>query len=145
MAERKFRFVVEFGLHCFTRGLNKHIKEIWNATNEALAYSDSREKRIFCFNRYDLSLKLPDHIKNMPSFPCYHTGKGNFFTVRTETSSGQEVELEIYFNVSRETKRKLRLYIASAYVRDDTYKSQRPPENKIGFFTIAYRTKIKKR
>ncbi|ERH41339.1 TPA: hypothetical protein SLD83_001719 [Legionella pneumophila] len=50
--EIRYAFVIEFGLHCFTRGLNTHIKETWQNIDPELIYSDSREQRIFCFSRY---------------------------------------------------------------------------------------------
>lgn len=121
-------------MHCFTRGLNGHIRETWQAIEEELIYSDAREKRIFCFSRYQLSFLLPEIAKQLDYRSCFHTGKGNFFTI--ELSDQQEYE--IYFKVSKSGKGLLRLFIESAYVRDKEHSSSRPKKKKISFFVIAY-------
>ncbi|AWN74922.1 hypothetical protein A6J39_007770 [Legionella anisa] len=75
-----------------------------------MIYSDPREKRIFCFSRYTLSYLLPDIAKQIDRGACFHTGKGNFFTIETPNQQ----EYEIYFKVSKSGKGLLRLFIESA-------------------------------
>src|ERR1051325_11560567 len=64
------------GLHCFTRG-----RDEWENPDRSLLYSDTRETRIFDFQRYQLSIYLPRIVDELQKRKCYHTGKGNFFTV----------------------------------------------------------------
>ena len=68
--EKRYDFVIEFGLHCFTRGLNSHTQETWQAIEPELIYSDSRENRIFCFSRYELSYLLPEIAKQIDHRSC---------------------------------------------------------------------------
>ena len=54
---RVYKVDVEFSLHCFTRGARKG-----EVPDAALLYSDSRETRIFDFQRYELSKRLPEIV-----------------------------------------------------------------------------------
>lgn len=125
--EQRFRFVVKFSLHCFAA-------EIKNGDDPALAYSDNRETRTFCFDRYRLSHHLPDIIRDIGAKRCSHTGKGNFFIVELIDDEGNQVEYEIYFDVTK--GKPMELFIQSAYVRDDT--TYRPKTKKISFYVIAH-------
>ncbi len=132
--ERPYLFDIAFGLHTFTRGIKKG-----EIPNNNLLYRDSREKRVFCFDRYELSKKLPGIVQFLGERHCYHTGHGNFFTVELTGSEGQTQHYEIYFEASRSSKKgRLNLFVQSAYVRDDI-KSQ-PKTKKINFYVIAFKT-----
>jgi len=120
--------------------LNTHIKETWRVVDDELVYSDSREKRIFCFSRYTLSYLLPDIAKQINCKTCFHTGKGNFFTIETPNQQ----EYEIYFKVSKSDNGFLRLFIESAYVRDNLHKSSQPKKKKISFYVIAHNVQANK-
>lgn len=74
---------------------------------------------------------------------CFHTGKGNFFTIRLESDTGVVGEYEIYFNVTK-SGAKMRLYVESAYIRDDEHNSSQPKKKKINFFVIAHNRKENK-
>ncbi len=139
--EREYAFVVEFSSHCFTRGPNKHRGETLNDVDRALHYKDSRDTRIFCFQRYKLSHRLPDIAREITYKSCYHTGKGNFFVVELVNDNDEKQEYEVYFKVSRASKGKLRLYIESAYIRDSQHGSSQPIRKKIKFFVIAFNVK----
>lgn len=141
--ERRYPFIVEFGLHCFTKAPNKHQGETLDDYDAALFYADSRETRIFCFSRYQLSLLLPEIAKDISVRNCYHTGKGNFFTIELTDESGNKQEYEVYFNVTRSSG-KLRLFVESAFVRDDEHGSSQPKKKKINFFVIAHNRKLNK-
>ena len=62
-----------------------------------LEYSDNRESRTFCFDRYRLSFHLPDIIRNIHTKQCNHSGKGNFFIVELVTDEDKPVE---YFTLT---------------------------------------------
>jgi hypothetical protein len=125
---------VSFSLHCFTRG-NREGEQ----PDPELLYSDSRETRIFDFQRHELSKQLPGIVQNLPRRKCYNTGKGNFFTVELVGDQGQQIEYDIFFAASRSTRKGLVLFVQSAYVRDGQHGS-RPQAKPIGFNVILYNT-----
>ena len=128
---------VIFSLHCFTRGL-----AVGDDVNGVWAYSDSRETRIFDQSRYECSKRLQAIIKELPKSPCFHTGHGNFFTVRLLNEvSGIDECYEVYFKASRSGTKPARvnLFVESAYVRDRAH-ANRPAKKKISFFVILHNT-----
>jgi hypothetical protein len=83
-----------------------------------------------------LSHHLPGIIAVLAKRKCYHTGRGNFFTVEVVDDAGNRVEYEVYFNAYRSIGR-LNLVVQSAYVRDWAH-SNRPHTKPIGFNIILY-------
>jgi hypothetical protein len=81
---------------------------------------------------------LPEIARTISERKCYHTGKGNFFTIDLQLDDSEKFEYEIYFQISRAKKGKLRLFVESAYIRDDEHSTSSPQKNKIGFFVIAF-------
>jgi hypothetical protein len=142
--EKRYKFIIEFSFHCFTRGPNKHKGEKLEDVDSSLHYSDSRDKRIWCFDRYKLSFFLPDIARGVSQKKCYNTGKGNFFLIDLVESDGSISEYEVYFKVTRAGKGVLRLYVESAYIRDAEHGSAQPKKKKIRFFVIAYNVQKKK-
>jgi hypothetical protein len=122
-----------FGLHCFTRGLPRGAQQ----PNPALLYADSREKREFDFQRYELSKRLPAIVETLPRRKCFHTERGNFFCIDLVDDQGKHIEYDIFFAASRSSKGGLNLFVQSAYVRDT---SNRPHKKPIGFFVILFNT-----
>jgi hypothetical protein len=108
---------------------------------KALLCGDDRESRVFDFVRYELSKRLPEIIEGLAQRKCYHTGKGNFFSVEIVREDGQVVEYDIFFAASRSsTKGKINLFVQSAYVRDADYASNRPHRKPVGFYVILFNT-----
>jgi len=132
--ERTYTVEVIFSLHCFTRGL-----KAGEGCDPALYYSDDRETRVFDFQRYQLSKRLPALVEGLSKRKCYHSGKGNFFTVElVDEQARSRVEYEIYFTASRASKKGIvNLYVQSAYVRDREHQN-RPHRKPIGFHIILY-------
>lgn len=128
-------------MHCFTRGPNAHHGEGLYQVDRTLHYRDSRETRIFSFDRYNLSFRLPEIAKSLGERTCSHTGKGNFFVIEPVLIGGERKAYEVYFRVSRTGKNSLRLYVETAYVRDSDRESSQPRWRKINFFVIAYNTR----
>ncbi len=58
--------------------------------------------------------------------------------IKLEDETGVEGEYEIYFNVARTHRGKMRLFVESAYVRDNEHGSSQPKKKKINFFVIAH-------
>lgn len=132
------RYTVEviFGLHCFTRRI-----EVANPPDAALIYADNREPRVFDFRRYQLSRLLPDIIEDLPHGKCYHTGKGNFFSIEITEENGQRVEYNVFFAASRSSRKGvINLFVQSAYIRDPQFAMNRPDKRPIGFYVILFNT-----
>jgi hypothetical protein len=133
---RVYMVDVMFGLHCFTRGRDQDVTH-----ENALLYGDDRETRVFDFVRYELSKRLPEIIEGLAQRKCYHTGKGNFFSVEIVREDGEVIEYDIFFAASRSSaKGRINLFVQSAYVRDANYASNRPDRKPIGFYVILFNT-----
>lgn len=133
---RSYTVNVIFGLHCFTHGFPKG----GLPSDLALLYADSREQREFDFQRYELSKRLPVIIEELPCRKCFHTGKGNFFSIDMIDDQGRRIEYDIFFAASRSLKGGLNLFVQSAYVRDALHASSRPHQKPIGFLVILFNT-----
>lgn len=132
---RSYNIQVIFGLHTFTRG---PIKDE-DLDSSPLLYEENGEKRLFDLERYELSKSLADIIRELGERRCYHTNHDSFFTIELIGEDGEKREYEVYFKVSRATRKGwLNLYVKSAYVRDPSYESSQPKKRKIGFQVITY-------
>lgn len=127
---RVFTVDVCFGLHCFTEGYS----EITDS--HPLSYGDSRETRLFDFNRYELSKKLPEIIKELNKRSCMHTGHGNFFIIEIVNSEGEKAEYEVYFDVKKVNSDKAHLFVNSAFAADGRRK--RKQSKKISLYIILH-------
>ena len=98
---RVYRVEVIYSLHCFTRGGDGEV------VDAAMYYSDSRETRIFDFDRYELSHQLPCIIGGLAARTCFHAERANYFTI--EIQKGQStLEYEVYFTCrARQSKARL--------------------------------------
>jgi hypothetical protein len=133
---RVYRVDVIFGLHCFTRGRGQNVPY-----EKSLLYKDDREIRVFDFLRYELSKRLPEIIEGLAQRKCYHTGKGNFFSIEIVRENGEVLEYDFFFVASRSSRKgKINLFVQSAYLRDANYASNRPERRPIGFFVILFNT-----
>ncbi|MDH5302139.1 MAG: hypothetical protein OEW58_12330 [Gammaproteobacteria bacterium] len=123
-----YRIQVTYSLHTFTKGLREE-------HSEDLAYSDNKEIRTFCFNRYEWSHSLPGAIKGLDQGYVYSTGKRNF--LRIPKGDGSAGEYEIFFTLTKASAQgvDLNLYVSSAYYR--TYGSA-PKAGKIRFGIAAF-------
>ena len=64
-AEKRYRCIIEFSSHCFTRGENKRKGEKLSDIEPALHYVTAKETRIFCFERYQVSKMLPQIMREI--------------------------------------------------------------------------------
>ena len=135
---------VMFSHHCFTRRIKEN-----EQPDPALLYSDARgDTRVFDFDRYTLSQQLPRIVAQFDRCKCYHTGHGNYFTIEIMDAQGKRLEYDVFFTVSRASRRGvLNLYVQTAFVRDAEYSnrphrnlSRRPNLRPIGFYVILYNT-----
>ena len=125
---------VLFSLHCFTRGIRAGEK-----APAELAYSDSRETRLFDQVRYHHSALLPGIVADIGKRKCFHTGRGNFFTLELVRDDGTTAEYTVYFTVSRSrAPGRLTLYVQSAYLQDGIPRRRPQPRKPIRFSVIAF-------
>jgi hypothetical protein len=85
------------------------------------------------------SQRLPQFVEGLMGQRCFHTGKGNFFTVEIVDDEGKHLEYEVYFTASRAKNGCLNLFVQSAYVRDNVHVN-RPRRKPIGFHVILFNT-----
>lgn len=126
-----YRFIVTYGLHCFTKELEGQSAE----QIQRLMYHGPRESRPFNFERYELSKYLPAIVESLGSqetLVC-HAGYGSYAAVKISDASGNEINYFVPFVAFREKKR-LRLHVQSAYPRPEGIGRVR----KVNFFAIAH-------
>lgn len=112
---QSYRINVSFSLHCFSRG-GKPEEEI----PPELAYSDSRETRVFDFDRHRDSAHLPGLVQRLAERPCFHDSHGNFYVFEVIEADGTKRYYSVFFTLSKAGKKAgLNLYIASAHMRDE--------------------------
>lgn len=126
--ERCFSLSVSYGMHCFTRrryDAEQVPTEGW--------YSDSRERRVFCRDRWELSRHLPEIIISLDRRKCLHTGREEFVTIKV-MQRGRTFDYAVFFTVSKGGKSgaDLNLFVNSAHERFNALKYTKP----IGFQII---------
>lgn len=127
-----FAVDVIYSLHCFTKELPS------GSYDRKLTYSDAREMRLFDFERYELSKKLPMIIETLAQRKCFHTGHGNFVTVEVVRGDGVTVNYHVFFTASKsDRKGRVNIYIQSAYLPDRKVSTSGKP---IRFLVILYNT-----
>jgi hypothetical protein len=126
--QRIYNIEITFSMHAFTRSIDH------SQIDESLHYSDKKETRHFCFERYELSKQLPAIIQSLDKGYVFHTGRQNFMRIDIA-----DAKYEIYFVVRRSAKADfdLDIYIQSAYQR--TYGNS-PRAGKIKFYVVAHNT-----
>lgn len=132
--EKKYTVDVCYSLHCFTKQKDPA------APQPELDYGDTREIRTFNLKRYKLSKQLPGLIQNLNAKKCMHTGKGNYLVIEVIDPAGKPENYEVYFEVSRPKSMSLRIFVQSAYVRDENHTSSTPRTKKISLFVLLHNT-----
>lgn len=111
-----YRLNVMFSIHCFTRGPKKD-----ESVPVALAYSDSRETRIFDFERYEQSKALRGIIETLNERKCFHDRHGSFYVFEMQDAEGRKTYYSVFFSVSKSgQKAGLNLYVTSAHTRPES-------------------------
>ncbi|MBA2929466.1 hypothetical protein G9Q86_12870 [Pseudomonas sp. CCUG 57209] len=121
--ELPLRVNITYGLHCFARAPLPG--EIVSADGW---YEDSREKRVFCCLRWELSKRLPDIIATLGERRCMHTGREEFVTVEV-VHQGRTFDYAVFFTVTKAKKAEgahLNLFVNSAHERYDPLKYKKP-------------------
>lgn len=131
------RFVVTYGLHCFTKDDTEQ--------NIPLMYADGRESRTICLERYEASKHLRGLIEKLDVATIYQVQGEVFFTVTVlNTSSGELEPFKICMAIFREN-RLLRIHVTSAFFVRTGEGAPGVPVRKKGFsiFKVAADTQHK--
>jgi hypothetical protein len=92
----EYQVDVIFSLHCFS---DKVVPD----TDPKLLYSDSRETRMFDFERYVLSKQLPAIVESFSQRKCFQTDRSDFVTVEVIREDATIANYHVYFTVSKAT------------------------------------------
>ncbi|MFI8377159.1 hypothetical protein ACIGCH_24175 [Pseudomonas helleri] len=114
---------VTYGLHCFARD-----KLPDEAVSNDAWYEDSREKRVFCQLRWDLSKQLPGIVSTLGERRCINTGREEFVTLEV-VHQGRTFEYAVFFTVTKAKKADgahLNLFVNSAHERYDPLVYKKP-------------------
>lgn len=113
--------VVVFSCHCFTREPTK-IELVQNSIPSEDWYDDGKERRVLDVERYQLSRQyLPGMIQTLGSRHIVigdeNRRQGNFVTIEVQTANGNTGYYSLFFEVTKQKKRRLILRVQTAYVR----------------------------
>jgi hypothetical protein len=133
---------VEFGLHCFT----KDYCEENNVYSSDFEYSDSRETRYFNSLRYELSKQLPRIVTELPSRRCFFSDDPKvFLLVHSIEHEGKKKDYQVFFQLNPTSQSNvLKLFVASAFLRESYRKPQARNPLSIRFGIIALNRSIGK-
>ena len=145
-AKKRYRCLIEFGVHCFTRSPNTHKGETLESYESNLHYTTEKETRIFCIERYQFSLQLPKILREMDKQKCFFTSANDkFLTIYIQNQSGETVDYEIYFSLKKSKECDVHIFINSAYVRSGDYQTAPLRRKRISFFVLLNNTVMNKR
>ncbi len=119
--------LVQYSSHCVSWGSKQNQKIVFSIHGEGRRIIDDKgNHRCFCDSRYILSKKLPEIFSSFPEYKCFFTGRENWLIIEILDPFGNRDEYEIFFNLTRQGNRMLRLYVESAYVRDERSEIRKP-------------------
>ena len=129
--ELKCEILVQYSSHCVSWGPKKNTAIDFSEHGEdRLVIDDKGILRCFCDSRYQLSRSLPGIFATFDTRDCLFTGYENWLTVDIQDPSGGRIEYEVYFNITRQSSSLLRIYVESAYTRDQDSADKRPKASK---------------
>lgn len=100
---------VQFSTHCFS---DKYDPK--RHADNVVVVDERGQVRCFDRDRYELSKGLKALIEGLPQTRVHQTPESNFAIITMQDGR----EYRVYFNVRRESKRKIKLYVESAYPPD---------------------------
>ena len=124
--------LIQYSSHCISVG-PAHGEELDFAVlgHDRLILDDRDNARCFCADRYAWSKNLPDIIRSLPSDRmCYFTGHENWLSIEILDPQGSSQVYEVFFNLTRQGNKFLRVYVESAYVRTAENEARWPSDFK---------------
>lgn len=123
----EFTVLVQYSSHVVSIGPRHGLRlDFARLGRDREIIDDGGRSRCFCEDRYRFTDKLPAIIESLPERMCFFTGRENWLTVEITTTSGEREEYEVFFRVTRQSGKMLRIYVESAYVRDEFASDKRP-------------------
>ena len=99
--------------------------------HDRLVIDEKGNERCFSIDRYRWSANLPGIIRSLPSGRrCFFTGHDNWLSIQVLDPKGRNQVYEVYFNVARQSRNFMRLYVESAYVRTEGNEIRQPSDFK---------------
>lgn len=139
---------VKYSSHCVSRGPKQgHILDFDTLGHEAMVVDHRNLRRAFHPERHTLSFLLPGIIETFAERRCFFTGKENFMTYELGPTPDRpaDAKYEIFFNARKgDAKNTVKLFIESAYVRDDEYADNAPVNFKQTDKITAWKLFLKK-
>jgi hypothetical protein len=137
--ERNYTVQIRFTHHCFTKGFEA-------SDDPDLRYPSSKtDPRSFDVQRWRLSQRLPELVRDLMSMKVLHAGsRETYYTISMIDENGHRFEYEIYFELDKATDRRLHLTVASAFPRDLTRLASRPKHRPIKFEVLLYNVQMGK-
>jgi hypothetical protein len=130
-SEITFEILTQYSSHCMSWGPSRNQEiDFLEQGEDRRIIDDKGIHRCFCDNRYKLSKQLPSIFSTLIDKKCYFTGHDNWLIIEISDSSGYRQEYEIFFSVTKQSNKLLRIYVESAYVRGNEYPGNRPKKFK---------------
>ncbi len=110
--------LVQYGSHCVSKGPRHGERfDFAELGHDRLIVDEKGNERCFSLDRYEWSKNLPAVIESLPyGRPCFFTNRGNWLLIEILDSHGRPQVYGVYFNLTRQSRNLLRLYVESAYV-----------------------------
>lgn len=122
--------VVLFSCHCFSKSFKRDGRPMADVPDGEV-FDNGRERRVLCPERYVFSQQfLPRLVRELPArtIQVAATDRQNFVTFEEKKEDGTLLfRYAVYFEVTRDTRRKKRLllHVQSAYVQNELSKRQK--------------------
>ena len=120
--------LIQYSSHCVSIGPARGERFDFEALGQdRLILDDRGNERCFCTARYTWSKRLPDIIRSLPGDRiCYFTGHQNWLSIEILDPQSVRQVYEVFFNLTRQGNKYLRVYVESAYVRTAENNIRRP-------------------
>lgn len=91
--------------------------------------------------RWALSQRLPQIVRDLMGRKVFHTNvHGTYITIQEIDENGNQINYEIYLELSRRNGKTLNLVVSSAFPRDADKIAKRPREHQIRFAVLVFNT-----
>ena len=120
--------LIQYSSHCISIGPARGERFDFEALGQdRLILDDRGNERCFCAARYSWSKRLPDIIRSLPGDRiCYFTSHQNWLLIEILDPQSVRQVYEVFFNLTRQGNKYLRVYVESAYVRTAENNIRRP-------------------
>lgn len=117
LSELQCRIRVSFSCHCFTKALDN--------TPNHLIYKHGKEKREFCFDRFELSKILPSLVQSLGNATIYESQKRDYLIIKLDNTFAPNQHYTIFFNSvkSKSAESDITIYVNSAYIKQNKLSS----------------------